>query len=138
MFCKKGVLWSFTKFTGKHLCQSHFFNKVAGLRSTTLLKKKLWHRYFPVIFAKFLRTPFFKEQFWWLLLNIYLKLIDCVISSNSRKGRELVSSLKNSAKNELEMSVINYTIIWTDFILILFSILFSILKKIEIVTSKMH
>ena len=138
MFCKKGVLWSFTKFTGKHLCQSHFFNKVAGLRSTTLLKKKLWHRYFPVIFAKFLRTPFFTEQFWWLLLNIYLKLIDCVISSNSRKGRELVSSLKNSAKNELEMSVINYTIIWTDFILILFSILFSILKKIEIVTSKMH
>ena len=138
MFCKKGVLWSFTKFTGKHLCQSHFFNKVTGLRSTTLLKKKLQHRYFPVIFAKFLRTPFFTEQFWWLLLNIYLKLIDCVISSNSRKGRELVSSLKNSAKNELEMSVINYTIIWTDFILILFSILFSILKKIEIVTSKMH
>ena len=138
MFCKKGVLWSFTKFTGKHLCQSHFFNKVTGLRSTTLLKKKLQHRYFPVIFAKFLRTPFFTEQLWWLLLNIYLKLIDCVISSNSRKGRELVSSLKNSAKNELEMSVINYTIIWTDFILILFSILFSILKKIEIVTSKMH
>ena len=138
MFCKKGVLWSFTKFTGKHLCQSHFFNKVTGLRSTTLLKKKLQHRYFPVIFAKFLRTPFFTEQLWWLLLNIYLKLIDCVISSNSRKGRELVSSLKNSAKNELEMSVINYTIMWTDFILILLSILFSILKKIEIVTSKMH
>ena len=24
-FCKKGVLRNFTKFTGKHLCQSHFF-----------------------------------------------------------------------------------------------------------------
>ena len=28
---KKGVLRNFTKFTGKHLCQSLFFNKVAGL-----------------------------------------------------------------------------------------------------------
>ena len=31
VFCKKGVLKNFTKFTGKHLCQSLFFNKVAGL-----------------------------------------------------------------------------------------------------------
>ena len=29
---KKGVLRNFAKFTGKHLCQSLFFNKVAGLR----------------------------------------------------------------------------------------------------------
>ena len=27
MFCKKGVLRNFAKFTGKHLCQSLFFNK---------------------------------------------------------------------------------------------------------------
>ena len=27
---KKGVLRNFTKFTGKHLCQSLFFNSVAG------------------------------------------------------------------------------------------------------------
>ena len=33
MFCKKGVLRNFAKFTGKHLCQSLFFNKVAGLGS---------------------------------------------------------------------------------------------------------
>ena len=39
VFCKKGVLRNFAKFTGKHLCQSLFFNKVAGLSSTTLLKK---------------------------------------------------------------------------------------------------
>ena len=30
MFCEKGVLRNFAKFTGKHLCQSLFFNKVAG------------------------------------------------------------------------------------------------------------
>ena len=28
---KKGVLKNFPKFTGKHLCQSLVFNKVAGL-----------------------------------------------------------------------------------------------------------
>ena len=41
MFCKKGVLKSFAKSTGKQLCQSPFFNKVAGLRPVTLLKKRL-------------------------------------------------------------------------------------------------
>ena len=39
VFCKKGVLRNFTKFTGKHLCQSLFFNKVAVLRPAALLKR---------------------------------------------------------------------------------------------------
>ena len=30
-FCKKAVLTNFAKFTGKHLCQSLCFNKVAGI-----------------------------------------------------------------------------------------------------------
>ena len=30
----------------------------------SLQKKKLWHRYFPVYFAKFLGTPFLTEHFW--------------------------------------------------------------------------
>ena len=55
---EKGVLRNFTKFTGKHLCQSFFFNKVAGLSPATLLKKRLWYVCFPVNFAKFLRIPF--------------------------------------------------------------------------------
>ena len=69
VFCEKDVLRNFAKFTGKHLCQSPFFNKVAALRRATLLKKRLWHRCFPVNFAKFLRTPFFTEHLWWLLLS---------------------------------------------------------------------
>ena len=32
VFCKKGDLKNFAKFTGKHLCQSLFFNKVASLK----------------------------------------------------------------------------------------------------------
>ena len=58
-YVKKGFLRNFPKFTGKHLCLSLFFNKVAGLSPKTLLKKRLWHRSFPVNFAKFLRTPLF-------------------------------------------------------------------------------
>ena len=70
-FCKEGVLTNFAKFTGKHLCQSLFFNKVAALRPATLLKKRLWHRCFPVNFAKFLRTPFLTEHPGWLLLSFW-------------------------------------------------------------------
>ena len=33
------------------------------------LKKRLWHSCFPMNFVKFLRTPFFIEYLWWLLLN---------------------------------------------------------------------
>ena len=70
VFCKKGALRNFTKYSGKHLCQSLFFNKVLDLRPATLLKKRLWHRCFPANFVKFLRTPFYIEHFWWLLLNL--------------------------------------------------------------------
>ena len=54
---KKGVLRNFAKFTGKQLCQSIFFNKIS------LLKKRPWHGWFPVNFAKFLRTPFSQNTF---------------------------------------------------------------------------
>ena len=40
MFYKKGVLRNFAKFTGTHLRQILFFNKVAGLKPATLLKKR--------------------------------------------------------------------------------------------------
>ena len=33
VFYKKGVLGNFTKFTGKHLCQGLFFNKVVKVLS---------------------------------------------------------------------------------------------------------
>ena len=54
-------MFYFAKFTGKHLCQSLFFNKVAGLRPATLLKKRLRHRCFPVNFVRFLRTHFLQN-----------------------------------------------------------------------------
>ena len=52
VFCGKGVLRNFEKFAGKHLRQSLLFNKVAGLRTVTLLKKRFWYRCFPVNFSE--------------------------------------------------------------------------------------
>ena len=46
VFCRKGVLRNFAKLTEKHLYRSLFFNRVAGLRPATLLKKRLWYRRF--------------------------------------------------------------------------------------------
>ena len=67
---KKGVLRNFAKFTGKHLCQSLFFQQGCRYQPTNLLKRRLWHRYFSVNFAKFLWTPFLTEDLRWLLLNV--------------------------------------------------------------------
>ena len=53
VFCKKGVLKNFAKFTGKHVRLSLFFNKVASLLPATLLKKRLWHRCFLRILRNF-------------------------------------------------------------------------------------
>ena len=61
VFCRKVVLRNFSKITGKDLCQDFFFNKVAALRPATLLKKRLWHRCFPVNYEKFLRTHFLQN-----------------------------------------------------------------------------
>ena len=47
----KKVFWkNLAKFKGKHLCHFLFCALLA-----TLLKKRIWHRYFPMNFAKFLR-----------------------------------------------------------------------------------
>ena len=54
---RKGVLRNSSKFTVKHLCQVLFYDKVADPEPVTLFKMRLWHRRFPMNFAKFLRTP---------------------------------------------------------------------------------
>ena len=63
VFSRKSVLRKFAKFTGKYPCLC--------LRAATLLKKRLWHRCFPVNFAILLRTPSFTEHLRWLLLNVF-------------------------------------------------------------------
>ena len=62
VFCKKGVLRNFEKFLGKHLCQSLFFNKVAGLR----IIKALWELYKSFIKASLWKVykSFIKASLW--------------------------------------------------------------------------
>ena len=76
MFFQIDVLKNFANFTRKQLCWSLLFNKVAGLRLATSLKKRLKHRCFPVKFAKFLKTTFFTEHFWWLFLILSKTVIN--------------------------------------------------------------
>ena len=61
---RKCVLRNFAKFTGKSLRQIIFLIKLQASdhRPTTLLKKNLWNRCFPVNFVKFLRTPFYRTH----------------------------------------------------------------------------
>ena len=55
---RKAILRNFAKFSVKHLYLSLFFNEVAALCRATLLKKRPWHKCFPVDSAKFLWTHF--------------------------------------------------------------------------------
>ena len=63
---KKGVLRNFTKFTGKHLCQSLFFNKVAGLRpeACNFIKKETLAQVFSCEFCEISKNTFFTEHLW--------------------------------------------------------------------------
>ena len=56
VFRKKGVHRNFAKFTGKHLCQSLFFNKVAG--RATLLKKETLAQVFSCEFCEISMNTF--------------------------------------------------------------------------------
>ena len=107
---KKGFLKNFAKITGKHLCQSLFFNKVAGLSPATLLKKRFWHRWFPVKFAKFLITPFFTEHLWWLLLEEVnsLKNQKTLLHLRFPTLRMYISDLKNLIGYDIHFNSIVY------------------------------
>ena len=89
LYCEKGALRNFTKFTGKHLCQSLFFNKVArgllSLRPATSLKKRLWQRCFPLNFVKFLITFFLQSTSGgsFLYLN-FIKKSKCILKQIRR------------------------------------------------------
>ena len=55
---RKGVLINFAKFTRKHLCKSLFFNKVAGRRPATLLKKETLTQVFSCEFCEISKNIF--------------------------------------------------------------------------------
>ena len=102
VFCKKGVLKNFAKFTGKHLCQSFFLNKVLIKYNTSggcfwICLNTFWKIYFNlsvfVIRCDHVKismhlscacsypTPtfcFWDQFFWYTFLKFETKWIDLV------------------------------------------------------------
>ena len=85
VFCKKGVLRNFAKFIGKRLCQSLFFNKVAGKDSIgSLLMDKLqpdrifWFEKWSILIVNIDKSPYkihYEELFNFssmILMNVYV------------------------------------------------------------------
>ena len=101
---KKGALKNYSKFTGKHLCQSLFANKVPRLIPATLLTKALWHRCFPVNFVNILRTTFLQNTSVRLLL---------------KHQKDVQNLFKVNIEDNRIMSLISFWYIyrnfWTDF-----------------------
>ena len=81
---KKGVLRNFAKSIGKHLCQSLFFNKVAGLRPADVGVSYLATR------RKIVTAPRSKG---WSDLLLMIKLLFTVPVSNAKRER-MFSKLK--------------------------------------------
>ena len=61
VFCKKVALKNFPIFTGKHLCQSLFFNKVAGAASN-FIKKETLTQVFSCEFCKIFKNSLFLKN----------------------------------------------------------------------------
>ena len=77
---KKGVLRNFAKFTGKHLCQSLFFNKV---ETCNFIKKETLAKVFLYKFCKIPKNTFFTGHLWATAsFQVYLLRKECCKSTN--------------------------------------------------------
>ena len=57
------------KLTGKHLCCSLFFNKLAGSKAFNFIKKETPTQVFSSEYYEIFKNTFFTEHLRWLLLN---------------------------------------------------------------------
>ena len=72
----KKVFLEISQNSQENTCARVSFLKKLQTMACNFIKKRLWHKCFPVNFAKFLRTPFLTEHLWWLLL-LLLVVICC-------------------------------------------------------------
>ena len=89
----KNVFLEISQNSQENTCSRVSFNKVAGLRSATLIKKRFWHRCFPVNFAEFLRTHFLQNTSAWLLSYLVTSLFDDFIKKLQRDLKSTFSGL---------------------------------------------
>ena len=83
---KKGVLWNFTKFTGKHRCQS--------LRPATLFNKRLWTGDL-CEFCKISKNTYFTEDPWTTASEFVAEML--IFRSSRSQMFFKISVLKNFA-----------------------------------------
>ena len=94
MFCKKGLLKNFAKYTGKHLRQCLFFNKVAGLGQVFFCE-----------FCKFFKSSFFYKTPWVAAFKIYTPdviYLTCVYNVRIWKS---VSKIRFNSKSNLSSNL---------------------------------
>ena len=99
----------FAKFTAKIPVLESHFNNVTTLQPEVILKKKLQHRYFPVNFAKFLRTHFLQNTSGWLLLQNYQKIMLAFNHCGTR--RQVLLYVKSLCENFRNGRIKNITFI---------------------------
>ena len=69
----KKVFLEISQNSEENTCARVSFLIKLQARPATLLKKRLWHRCFPLKFATFLRTPFLTEHLQWPLLYHFIE-----------------------------------------------------------------
>ena len=80
---RKRCSYKFLKIHRKAPLPKSLFDKVAGLRLAFLLKKRFWHRCFPMNFAKYLGTLFLQKTSSSCFLDMFLFELSSVISKVS-------------------------------------------------------
>ena len=90
----ESIFWNLTEFWLR-ICMP-LIEEGLQFRPATLSKKRLWHRCFPVNFAKFLRTSFSQNISGWLLLlwhtSKFLMMMNCFCSMvDGRMAFSLIS-----------------------------------------------
>ena len=97
-----GVLRNFSEFTGKHLCQNLLLIK---LLTCNFVKKETLAQVVSCEFCwKFLKTPFFVEHLWWLLLYSYFAFL----LSRAFVPFEIIDFIRNTLAEEARFISIKY------------------------------
>ena len=99
-FIKKGVLKNFTKFTGKRLCQSIFFNKVIK-KFLKFIKKETLAQVFSCEFCEIFKNTFLQNTSGPLLLarysgNLWFFILVCGWMQKSLKAKFLLEHKKRT------------------------------------------
>ena len=78
---KKSLLRNFAVFTGKHLCQSLFFNNVADL---FFIKQETLKQAFSHIFCEIFKNTFFTKHLW-TTVSYHISCYLCICQTYSKR-----------------------------------------------------